>query len=169
MDSRKWLQALAGVAWEAWADITWAIITTEAQDRAAEAVAEGTTTIILIITTTTTVPWQWTDNRISSTLAITWDRWSIVPVVEVRLRELVKSIESCAVQPLNCISRSKSRPPFSYSLAGKIVERYFLHALDRYWHNSCLKCSCCNAMLADIGSSCFTRSGMILCKPDYSR
>ncbi|CRL01584.1 CLUMA_CG014256, isoform A [Clunio marinus] len=52
---------------------------------------------------------------------------------------------------------------------GKIMERYFLHALDRYWHNSCLKCSCCGAMLADIGTSCFTRSGMILCKADYSR
>ncbi|XP_055635150.1 LIM domain transcription factor LMO4 [Toxorhynchites rutilus septentrionalis] len=51
----------------------------------------------------------------------------------------------------------------------KITERFFLHALDRYWHNSCLKCSCCGAMLADIGSSCYTRSGMILCKTDYSR
>lgn len=52
---------------------------------------------------------------------------------------------------------------------GKIAERFFLHALDRYWHNGCLKCSCCSAMLADIGSSCYTRSGMILCKTDYSR
>lgn len=52
---------------------------------------------------------------------------------------------------------------------GKILERFFLHALDRYWHNSCLKCSCCGATLGDIGTSCFTRSGMILCKADYSR
>jgi len=61
--------------------------------------------------------------------------------------------------------------PFAYFFksTGKIMERFFLHALDRYWHNSCLKCSCCGAMLADIGTSCFTRSGMILCKADYSR
>lgn len=52
---------------------------------------------------------------------------------------------------------------------GKIVERFLLHALDRYWHNGCLKCSCCAAMLADIGSSCFTKGGMILCKQDYMR
>ncbi|KAK9879457.1 hypothetical protein WA026_006528 [Henosepilachna vigintioctopunctata] len=52
---------------------------------------------------------------------------------------------------------------------GKIMERFLLHALDRYWHNSCLKCSCCAAMLADLGTSCFTRSGMILCKQDYMR
>ncbi|XP_060518482.1 LIM domain only protein 3 [Cylas formicarius] len=52
---------------------------------------------------------------------------------------------------------------------GKIVERFLLHALDRYWHNGCLKCTCCGAMLADIGTSCFTRGGMILCKQDYMR
>ncbi|XP_018335770.2 LIM domain transcription factor LMO4-B [Agrilus planipennis] len=51
----------------------------------------------------------------------------------------------------------------------KIIERYFLHALDGYWHNSCLKCSVCHAMLADMGSSCFTRDNMILCKDDYGR
>ncbi|XP_051857972.1 LIM domain only protein 3 isoform X2 [Drosophila albomicans] len=39
---------------------------------------------------------------------------------------------------------------------------------DRYWHNGCLKCHCCGAMLADVGSSCFTRRGLILCKKDYS-
>nr|XP_023012774.1 uncharacterized histidine-rich protein DDB_G0274557-like [Leptinotarsa decemlineata] len=52
---------------------------------------------------------------------------------------------------------------------GKIVERFLLHALDRYWHNGCLKCSCCSAMLADLGTSCFTKGGMILCKQDYMR
>ncbi|XP_034472341.1 LIM domain transcription factor LMO4.2 isoform X2 [Drosophila innubila] len=39
---------------------------------------------------------------------------------------------------------------------------------DRYWHNGCLKCTICGAMLADVGSSCFTRRGFILCKKDYS-
>jgi len=52
---------------------------------------------------------------------------------------------------------------------GKIVERFLLHALDRYWHNSCLKCTCCGAMLADIGGTCFTKANMILCKNDYYR
>lgn len=51
----------------------------------------------------------------------------------------------------------------------KIMDRFLLHALDRYWHNGCLKCSCCQATLADIGSSCFTKGGMILCKSDYTR
>jgi len=58
---------------------------------------------------------------------------------------------------------------FSVSLADKISDRYLLYALDRYWHNGCLKCHCCGAMLAEVGSSCFTRRGLILCKKDYSR
>jgi len=54
-------------------------------------------------------------------------------------------------------------------LTDKISDRYLLYALDRYWHNGCLKCHCCGAMLAEVGSSCFTRRGLILCKKDYSR
>lgn len=56
-----------------------------------------------------------------------------------------------------------------YIFVDKISDRYLLYALDRYWHNGCLKCHCCGAMLADVGSSCFTRRGLILCKKDYSR
>uniref|UniRef100_T1GMZ8 LIM zinc-binding domain-containing protein n=1 Tax=Megaselia scalaris TaxID=36166 RepID=T1GMZ8_MEGSC len=51
----------------------------------------------------------------------------------------------------------------------KISDRYLLHALDRFWHNSCLKCHCCNRLLADLGTSCFSKGGYILCKKDYSR
>ena len=52
---------------------------------------------------------------------------------------------------------------------GKILERFLLYALEGYWHHSCLKCSSCGTMLADIGTSCFTRGGMILCRSDYLR
>lgn len=52
---------------------------------------------------------------------------------------------------------------------GRIVDRFLLHAMDRYWHSGCLKCSCCQAQLGEIGTSCFTKSGMILCKNDYVR
>ncbi|KAK7495806.1 hypothetical protein BaRGS_00013026, partial [Batillaria attramentaria] len=52
---------------------------------------------------------------------------------------------------------------------GRIQDRFLLHALDRYWHTGCLKCSCCQAQLGEIGSSCFTKAGMILCRNDYLR
>ncbi|XP_056600108.1 LIM domain transcription factor LMO4 isoform X1 [Triplophysa dalaica] len=51
----------------------------------------------------------------------------------------------------------------------KISDRFLLFALDGYWHFHCLKCSCCQAQLAEIGSSCFTKRGLILCKSDYIR
>ncbi|XP_072176821.1 LIM domain transcription factor LMO4-like [Diadema setosum] len=52
---------------------------------------------------------------------------------------------------------------------GKIIDRFLLHAVDRFWHTGCLKCSCCNVQLGDIGHSCFSKAGMILCKKDYLR
>lgn len=51
---------------------------------------------------------------------------------------------------------------------GRINDRFLLHAVDRYWHTACLKCSCCQAPLADF-NSCFTKAGMILCRNDYLR
>ena len=52
---------------------------------------------------------------------------------------------------------------------GRISDRFLLHAMDRYWHTACLKCSCCGCKLGDIGTSCFTKAGMILCRDDYVR
>ncbi|CAG5135156.1 unnamed protein product, partial [Candidula unifasciata] len=50
---------------------------------------------------------------------------------------------------------------------GRIQDRFLLLAMDRYWHTGCLKCSCCQAQLGEIGTSCFTKAGMILCRNDY--
>ncbi|XP_014238623.1 LIM domain-containing protein B-like isoform X2 [Trichogramma pretiosum] len=51
----------------------------------------------------------------------------------------------------------------------RIVDRWLLHALDRYWHNNCLKCTSCGLALAEIGPSCYAKGNMILCKNDYTR
>jgi len=50
---------------------------------------------------------------------------------------------------------------------GPIMERYLLQSLDRFWHHNCLKCQACSVLLADMGSSCYFRDGMVLCKHDY--
>lgn len=52
---------------------------------------------------------------------------------------------------------------------GKIADRFLLYTMDTYWHSRCLKCSCCHAQLGEIGTSCYTKSGMILCRNDYIR
>lgn len=50
-----------------------------------------------------------------------------------------------------------------------IKERYLLVALDKQWHEDCLKCACCDCRLGEVGSSLFTHSGKILCRRDFLR
>ncbi|XP_076235944.1 LIM domain only protein 3 [Calliopsis andreniformis] len=53
---------------------------------------------------------------------------------------------------------------------GKVItERFLLNALDMLWHEDCLKCSCCNCRLVEVGSTLFTKANHILCKRDYLR
>ncbi|XP_076833544.1 LIM domain transcription factor LMO4 isoform X2 [Brachyhypopomus gauderio] len=51
----------------------------------------------------------------------------------------------------------------------EISDQILLFSLDGYWHSRCLKCSCCLAHLAEVGTSCFTKGDMILCRTDYIR
>ena len=53
-----------------------------------------------------------------------------------------------------------------------ITERYFLYTQDRfsrgnYWHMQCLRCKCCDALLADIASTFYTKDNAVFCKSDY--
>jgi len=50
-----------------------------------------------------------------------------------------------------------------------IRERYLLAALDKYWHEDCLKCACCDCRLGEVGSSLFTHSDKLLCRRDFLR
>ena len=49
-----------------------------------------------------------------------------------------------------------------------ILDRFYLSAVDRHWHGSCLKCSQCKVDLQG-EPSCFSRDGLIFCKADYYR
>eukprot|EP00092_Neocalanus_flemingeri_P013881 GFUD01014975.1.p1 GENE.GFUD01014975.1~~GFUD01014975.1.p1 ORF type:complete len:229 (+),score=65.58 GFUD01014975.1:214-900(+) len=51
----------------------------------------------------------------------------------------------------------------------RIIDRYFLQALDQFWHQDCLKCSCCECRLGEVGDILYTKGNMILCKRDYLR
>ncbi|XP_020345298.1 LIM domain transcription factor LMO4-B isoform X1 [Oncorhynchus kisutch] len=61
-------------------------------------------------------------------------------------------------------------PPRSCAgCGGKIADRFLLFSMERYWHTRCLNCSCCHAHLGDIGTTCYSKGGMILCRSDYIR
>lgn len=50
-----------------------------------------------------------------------------------------------------------------------IRDKYLLKAMDQYWHEDCLKCSCCDCRLGEVGSTLFTKANLMLCKRDYLR
>lgn len=50
-----------------------------------------------------------------------------------------------------------------------IKDRYLLMALDKQWHEDCLKCDGCDCRLGEVGSSLFTHNGNILCRRDFQR
>jgi len=50
-----------------------------------------------------------------------------------------------------------------------INDRFLLKALDRYWHEDCLKCGCCECRLGEVGSTLYTKANLILCRRDYLR
>ncbi|XP_021947721.1 LIM/homeobox protein Lhx9 [Folsomia candida] len=49
-----------------------------------------------------------------------------------------------------------------------IVARYYVSAMNSTWHNECLKCHLCHAVLSD-EPTCFEKDHKILCKQDYHR
>lgn len=50
----------------------------------------------------------------------------------------------------------------------KILDRYYLFAVDKRWHVTCLQCSQCSRTLAT-EAKCFYRDGNIYCRNDYQR
>lgn len=50
----------------------------------------------------------------------------------------------------------------------RIADRYYLFAVERRWHASCLQCCQCRRAL-DGEVTCFARDGNIYCKKDYYR
>lgn len=65
--------------------------------------------------------------------------------------------------------QSREKPRGCAGCNGKIRDRFMLQALDRYWHEDCLKCACCDCRLGRVGSSLYTRANLILCRRDYLR
>ncbi|XP_059191368.1 rhombotin-1-like [Centropristis striata] len=65
--------------------------------------------------------------------------------------------------------QSREKPRGCAGCNGKIRDRFMLQALDRFWHEDCLKCACCDCRLGRVGSSLYTRANLILCRRDYLR
>ena len=60
------------------------------------------------------------------------------------------------------------KPSFCAGCGARIVDRFYLMAVDQEWHAECLKCNECSLRL-DNELTCFTKDGEILCREDYYR
>lgn len=92
---------------------------------------------------------------------------NLVPYVKT------KDLPAVANEPRRMVTEmpviSPGEPPTSCAgCGGHIADRYYLQAVDRQWHGSCLTCHSCKAQL-DNELSCFYKDGHIYCKEDYYR
>lgn len=63
---------------------------------------------------------------------------------------------------------SESRPTCA-GCQNSIRDRYLLCALDKMWHEDCLKCGSCDCRLGEVGSTLYFKNNVILCRRDYLR
>lgn len=98
-----------------------------------------------------------------------WDRHQTVHSSDVTM--VLASSQSPVVQPTQSQrSPSAHQPQHECSGCGRsISERYLLRAVDRFWHEDCLKCSCCDCRLGEVGSTLFAKANLLLCRRDYLR
>uniref|UniRef100_A0A8D2QBE9 LIM domain only protein 3 n=3 Tax=Passeriformes TaxID=9126 RepID=A0A8D2QBE9_ZONAL len=73
----------------------------------------------------------------------------------------------CGIQMLSV--QPDTKPKGCAGCNRKIKDRYLLKALDKYWHEDCLKCACCDCRLGEVGSTLYTKANLILCRRDYLR
>ncbi|XP_010614253.1 LIM domain only protein 3 isoform X1 [Fukomys damarensis] len=87
---------------------------------------------------------------------------------QIRLRQLMQKREkSFGIQMLSV--QPDTKPKGCAGCNRKIKDRYLLKALDKYWHEDCLKCACCDCRLGEVGSTLYTKANLILCRRDYLR
>jgi len=62
----------------------------------------------------------------------------------------------------------EENPPLCAGCRVRITDKFYLCALERKWHASCLKCTECGVNLEN-EASCFQKEGHIFCRDDYLR
>uniref|UniRef100_A0A8C7WPT7 LIM domain only 1 n=1 Tax=Oryzias sinensis TaxID=183150 RepID=A0A8C7WPT7_9TELE len=111
--------------------------------------------------------------------SIAWRHAAFSPLFSAHKREIqsVKSLRDITVNMAHtsacCVPMLSVQPKGKQKgCAGcnrKIKDRYLLKALDKYWHEDCLKCACCDCRLGEVGSTLYTKANLILCRRDYLR
>ena len=81
----------------------------------------------------------------------------------------VTTIETITEQGKIPNTNSSLQPHDCAGCKSHIKDRYLLKALDQFWHEDCLKCSCCDCRLGEVGATLYTKANLLLCRRDYLR
>ena len=82
--------------------------------------------------------------------------------------DLVTATDSLALLQIETSEGGEGEPPLCAGCRIRIQDKYYLCAVEKKWHSSCLKCAECGAELEN-EASCFEKEGQIYCRDDYLR
>uniref|UniRef100_A0A8D2NLR4 Rhombotin-2 n=1 Tax=Zosterops lateralis melanops TaxID=1220523 RepID=A0A8D2NLR4_ZOSLA len=88
------------------------------------------------------------------------------------LSEQVSLTQRLSHSPREPVDEVLQIPPSLLTCGGcqqNIGDRYFLKAIDQYWHEDCLSCDLCGCRLGEVGRRLYYKLGRKLCRRDYLR
>lgn len=110
---------------------------------------------------------------------------TLIPQDILLTKRLKKKKENDLLQPQDiCFSNQFSvssrepvdevlqMPPSLLTCGGcqqSIGDRFFLKAIEQYWHEDCLSCDLCGCRLGEVGRRLYYKLGRKLCRRDYLR
>lgn len=87
----------------------------------------------------------------------------------LRLGPFVTGLFSSCREPVDEVLQM---PPSLLTCGGcqqSIGDRFFLKAIEQYWHEDCLSCDLCGCRLGEVGRRLYYKLGRKLCRRDYLR
>ena len=90
----------------------------------------------------------------------------------------IKQCCSVSLEPVFCavyrepVDEVLQMPPSLLTCGGcqqSIGDRFFLKAIEQYWHEDCLSCDLCGCRLGEVGRRLYYKLGRKLCRRDYLR
>jgi LIM homeobox protein 3/4 len=70
------------------------------------------------------------------------------------------------IQTTSSQQQHQDSTPICAGCGTRIFDRFILRVQDKSWHAKCLRCTDCLIQLTD---KCYSRSGQVFCKDDFSR
>ena len=108
------------------------------------------TTVTLLVSVLVTLHLNYTESRITFTFIL------------FTLSNIILSFQ------IETSEGSEGEPPLCAGCQIRITDKFYLCAVEKKWHSSCLKCAECGAELEN-EASCFEKDRNIYCRDDYLR